>query len=90
MTEKIKKLFGTIDAATEAWLFLKCQVELLEVAKKRILEEKEEPWPTIHPLIFAVIDSTKSILTLAQDWRLRDCYVIARVVYETIINICFI
>ena len=36
---KDKKVFGSIEAATEIWLFLKEQVELLDRAKKIVLKQ---------------------------------------------------
>lgn len=87
-----KEIMGTWSekSAAEVWNFLNKQIDLLHKTKKIVLEQKEEPWITIHPLIHAVIESSSSILTLAQDNKLRDCYALGRVVLETIINIGFI
>jgi len=77
-------------SAAEVWSFLDRQVNLVHKTKKIVLKQQIEPWITIHPLIHGVIESSSSILILANENRLRDCYALGRVVFETIINIGFI
>src|SRR3954468_24982163 len=70
--------------------FLKGQLELLESVKPLIQAATGVKWEVAFPLIHSIQDSTKSLLMLAQFERNRDCYVIGRTVFETVVNLCFI
>ena len=66
------------------------QLHLLELAKVVCDEEQGQKWFVVNALIYTVIDSAKTIVLLTKQEKIRDIYIIARVVCETVINICFI
>lgn len=50
----------------------------------------EERWAAGASLLLSVKESADSLLRLAELGKARDCYVIARTVFETVVNCCFI
>jgi hypothetical protein len=44
----------------------------------------------MFPMLDAIEESTGSLLELVRTRRIRDCYVIARVIFETSVNACFL
>lgn len=44
----------------------------------------------MFPMLDAIEESTGTLLDLVRLHRMRDCYVIARAIYETSVNACFI
>lgn len=57
-------------------------------------QSKERGTTTAHDLMFpmldAIVESTDTLMDLTHSRRMRDCYVIARMVYETSVNTCFL
>ncbi|HEY4761434.1 MAG TPA: DUF5677 domain-containing protein [Thermoguttaceae bacterium] len=82
--------FGSIDASYKSWQIFNRQVALLEDGLKSVYLRGKDIDLTIFPLIYAILDSCHSISTLAQTGKVRDIFVLARSVLETIINVCFI
>ena len=82
--------FGSIEATHRLWLFFTKQIQLLEQARISIMQENAERWSVLASLLYAAVDTSGSVLSLAQTGKVRDCYVLARTVFETIITICFI
>ena len=71
------------------WL-LNTEIELLHLARMKCLKEKSDLWNVVNPLLFAVWDSSRTMTLLVDNYKVRDSYVVARVVVESLINICFI
>lgn len=82
--------FGSLEATYRLWQFYARQTQLLEKARLSVLLESTERWSVLTPLLYAVVDTSGSILSLAQIGKVRDCFVLARTDFETIVNICFI
>lgn len=82
--------FGSIEATHRLWMFFNKQIQLLEQARISVMQESTERWSVLGPLLYAAVDTSGSVLSLAQTSKVRDCYVLARTAFETIINICFI
>jgi hypothetical protein len=82
--------FGSIEATHRLWVFFTKQVQLLEQARISTMQESTERWSVLTPLLYAAIDTSGSVLSLAQTGKVRDCFVLARTAFETIVNICFI
>src|SRR5258708_1861142 len=85
--------FGSIEATNNLWLLFKKSIELLDQAHHVYNQELPNELPkatVLNALLFATIDTTKSILHLAHIGHVRDCFVLSRTAFETIVNICFI
>lgn len=54
------------------------------------MAESGKRWSSLIPLSYSIQDSCETMALLAQHGKVRDCFVIARVIFETIINFCFI
>lgn len=90
MDQKKTGEFGSTETTHRLWLFYAKQVQLLEQARATIMQESAERWVVLVPLLYAAVDTSGSVLSLAQTGKVRDCYVLARTAFETIVNICFI
>jgi hypothetical protein len=90
MSQAKKDEFGSIESTHRLWLFFTRQIQLLEQARVSILQENAERWLVLAPLLYAVVDTSGSVLSLAQMGKVRDCFVLARTEFETIVTICFI
>jgi hypothetical protein len=82
--------FGSIQATHRMWLFFDKHTQLLAQLYSALLDESGERWRVLIPLSYSMQDSCETISLLATHGKLRDCFVIARTVFETIINFCFI
>ena len=82
--------FGSTEATHRLWLFFNKQIQLLEQARNAVMQETAERWSVLTPLLYAVVDTGGSISSLAQMGKVRDCFVLSRTAFETIVNICFI
>ncbi len=58
--------------------------------RKAAVQEADVYPKVVSPLTYAVIDTCDSVLFLARKDKLRDCFVLSRVAFETIVNICYI
>ena len=63
---------------------------LVKKARKQIPKANRPLNKVLLPMSFAITDSCESLLNLYKGSYIRDCYVIARTILETIINICYI
>ena len=50
----------------------------------------ELPWTAICPLLYSILDSADSFRHLVRHNKVRDGYVVARTIYETVVNVCFL
>jgi hypothetical protein len=82
--------FDSEEGTSEFLRFLSEELDLLDKARERCLKEKGELWDVLNPLIFTMVDSLRSVTWLAESYKVRDCFVLSRVVVETSINLCFI
>lgn len=90
MSDKKTDEFGSIEATHRLWLFFNQHIKLLEQARNVVMQQTSELWSVVMPLLYAVIDTSLSISSLAQTGKVRDCFVLSRTDFETIVNICFI
>lgn len=90
MPQEINNEFGSVDGTGRFWLFFRYQIGLLEKARQLVMQEDGERLQVIIPLLYAVIDTSDSISFLAQRGKVRDCFVLARTAFETIVNLSFI
>jgi hypothetical protein len=73
------------------WAFVTDQLSILNTLLPALRESSEKVHTPLYPLLDAIQESTQTLLDLSRDGRkVRDSYVIARVVYETCVNACFI
>lgn len=72
------------------WKWFDSVAELLDETVSKAQEHKASEVGVLYPLLDAIADSTESLRTLCKHLKLRDCYVIARVIYETSVNACFL
>ena len=82
--------FGTEAALHGIETYFARQIELLEEARQRVLSVDGEVSAAVTTLLFAAKDTGESILLLARNRRMRDSYVLSRVLFETLLNACFI
>lgn len=72
------------------WLFFNKHVQLLTQLQFVLEAESGHRWAVLVLLSYSIQDSCKTISLLAPQGKMRDCFVVARTVFETIINFCFI
>jgi uncharacterized protein DUF5677 len=82
--------FGSMEATHRLRLFFDKQARILEQSRSRLMPNNEQVWVTIIPLLYSIKDSCDSISFLTERGKTRDCFVLARTVFETIVNVCFI
>lgn len=73
------------------WKLLTSQRDILSSLQSRSKSRNESRSHSLmFPMLDAIEESTGTLLDLVRLRRLRDCYVIARVIYETSVNACFV
>lgn len=82
--------FGSVESTHRLWIFFSNQVQIFEKARLSAMQEKSEIWSVIIPLLYAIKDSCDSLSLLAQRGKTRDSFVLARTIYESIVNASFI
>ena len=82
--------FGSEEETRRLWSLLQRHIRLLVQARDSLAKEPGEVWSVVYRLLWAVVDSAESFAILCPKPQLRDCYVVARTVLETITNACFI
>ena len=82
--------FGSVEATHHMWLFFSKQVDILEKIRVKTLEQQGEVWSVLMPLLYAISDSSATVKMISKVGKLRDSFVIGRVVFETAINAMFI
>ena len=82
--------FGSDAVIHKTWLFLNAQCKVFDEARLVALKQPDEPWATLIPVFWAITESSGSFSMLARAGRVRDCYIVCRSVYETIVNAAFI
>jgi hypothetical protein len=90
MSQDPRAEFGSVETTHYLWKFFTAQAELFEQAYKISYESTEEHWGVILPLAYSAVDTCGSIAQLAQHGKMRDCFVLSRTAFETLVNICFI
>lgn len=90
MDNENREQFGSVETTHRLWLFFNDQTKLLKEAHSAVLGKTDEIWNTITPLLFSALDSCDSITLLSQNGKMRDCFILARTIFETVINTCFI
>jgi hypothetical protein len=90
MSESKENDFGSREATHRIWLMFDKHVQLLAPVNQMLLEQKGERWEVLVPLMYSVQDSCDSLSFLVQQGKVRDSFVIARTIFETIVNFCFI
>lgn len=72
------------------WKWFEAVANLINEILPKIQDRNYDEVGSIYPLIDSVIESTDTLRTLVKNYKLRDSYVIARVIFETSVNACFI
>lgn len=81
---------GSEESIQEILVFFLRQVTLASTLKERIKEWDHKSSTVIHSLIYSILDSCESFYALVKNRKLRDAYVIARIIYETCVNLVYI
>jgi hypothetical protein len=90
MNQDPREEFGSVETTHYLWKFFSAQADLFEQAYKVSYKATEEHWGVVLPLAYSALDTCKSIAQLAQYGRMRDCFVLSRTAFETLVNVCFI
>jgi hypothetical protein len=72
------------------WSWLDSLDGLLLACLSTAQERQSDDVGVLYPFLDSITDSVRSLRTLAFGLNLRDSYVIARVIYETSVNACFL
>lgn len=73
------------------WRLLTGQHDVLKALQSRSKNcDESSARGLMFPMLGAIKESTGTLAELVRLRRMRDCYVIARVVYETSVNACFL
>ena len=89
----MKNIFDQLDslkAVQELDNFFASQLELVGRLRDISRTRDERLWSVIYPLIYALSDSSASLRILARKTAVRDCYVLSRVIFETLVNALYI
>ena len=78
--EAVQRLCETLDA----------EINLLGQTHEALFQQKGKLWNVIAYLVYSVIDTSESLLLLARAEKTRDCFILSRTVFETVVNACFI
>jgi len=90
MSQDPKAEFGSVEATHALWQFFVAQSDLFEKAYRSSYPFIAERWGVILPLAYSALDTCGSIASLAQYGKMRDCFVLSRTAFETLVNVCFI
>jgi hypothetical protein len=82
--------FGSPQAVQNLSFFLEDQVRMLARAQGLVPEQPADNASLLLPLMHSIQDSSETILLLTRVGKMRDGFVIARMVFETIVNTTFI
>ena len=77
-------------SAWPEWEWFDSLDRLLGETRSKAQESESEHLGALFPFLDAIDDSLGSLRILVHELKLRDAYVIARVVYETSVNACFL
>lgn len=72
------------------WRWFDSVEELLKGTVTKVQEYEGNEVGVLYPLLDSITESVESLRTLVNSLKLRDSYVIARVIYETSVNACFL
>jgi hypothetical protein len=72
------------------WPLIDQEYELLKPIMQATRTSKVDHLTILFPLLGAIAESTATLRELVRRYAIRDAYVVARVIYETAINACFI
>jgi len=81
--------FGSITATERLSNFFSAQLNLVARLRDLSRVRTEHRWCVIYPLLYSIVDSGDSFRNLARNEKVRDCYVLGRVLYETLVNALF-
>jgi hypothetical protein len=82
--------FGSYEAVKRGLIIFNQQVELSRQAYAILLRQKIDYYDVLAPLLYSINDSCDSIMFLANKGKVRDCYILSRTIFETVVNFCFI
>lgn len=88
--EKYAGEFYSEDAFQALLQLLRDEHQCLNKARELCLKQHSEQWVVLNHLIYSMYDSLESVTWLASSHKLRDCYVVGRVVVETAVNLAFV
>lgn len=72
------------------WKWFDSIDKLLGETLSNVQERNSSEVGTLYPFLDAIAESLATFRTLVNQLKLRDAYVIARVIYETSVNACFL
>jgi hypothetical protein len=72
------------------WKWFNSIEKLLGDTLSNIQEGKSNEVGALYPFLDSIAESVGTLRTLVNQLKLRDAYVIARVIYETSVNACFL
>ena len=81
---------GSIEAVNYMLFFFNQQLDIVNRLNKRIIDYDNGLALTLVPLVYSIKDSAESICLLTEKGKLRDCFVVARTIFETVVNACSI
>jgi len=81
--------FGSKEVTTRLWNLFNGQLLLLAEAKDVVRKDGRLD-VSIHALIYSVLCTGESLSYLANRTSFRDCYILGRAVFETLLNAAFI
>lgn len=77
-------------SAWPEWRWFDSIEKLLEETVAKVQKNETNEVGVLYPLLDSIAESVDSLRTLVNRLKLRDSYVIARVIYETSVNACFL
>ena len=72
------------------WPLIRSQRDLLAAITSACRTRDSRSHSTVYAILDAAVGSTDTLIALAAEHNIRDGYVICRVIYETLVNCCFI
>ncbi|MES1146981.1 MAG: DUF5677 domain-containing protein [Solimonas sp.] len=72
------------------WQWFDSIAKLLEETLSKVQEHGSDELGALYPFLDSIVESASSLRSLINQLKLRDAYVISRVIYETAVNACFL
>lgn len=88
-SEKSSGIESSISGWPE-WRWFDSIEKLLGDILSKVQDSKSDELGAVLPFLDSIVDSAGSLRGLIMQLKLRDSYVIARVIYETSVNACFL
>lgn len=83
-------ILGSEEAVNYMYSFFDDHLDIIKKLDNMIVKYEGNMWVSLIPLLYSIKDSSDTMGILIEKGKLRDSYIIARTIFETVVNACFI